>query len=319
VSAQQPDLPGYEEIIASLAAKLEGLSTVHSGLGEAAESLVLVHYEIDETKRRIESLAGSTQSMVEEVQRLQPAELAASLDASLESISRESAESIGALSERVLIVASEVATTRNRADEGLASLERQVTSQSEAVPKQLSELEESLTLFIRGVQTAVIDSLDSSRTAMVNSLTESEHATHVALQKIQGAFAILGERHDAISQAIVEIQRQQGELNRRNEDLYPLLTGINQQQTDLAQQIASISKDIAGIRKVVDATESTSIKTQQLAEKMEPALQASLRAARIDLSAEMAQLRRTQLLSLILVIAAIALAWASLSGLIPGA
>jgi predicted nucleic acid-binding Zn-ribbon protein len=318
VSAQQPDLPGYEEIIASLAAKLEGLSTVHSGLGEAAESLVLVHYEIDETKRRIESLAGSTQSMVEEVQRLQPAELAASLDASLESISRESAESIGALSERVLIVASEVAT-RNRADEGLASLERQVTSQSEAVPKQLSELEESLTLFIRGVQTAVIDSLDSSRTAMVNSLTESEHATHVALQKIQGAFAILGERHDAISQAIVEIQRQQGELNRRNEDLYPLLTGINQQQTDFAQQIASISKDIAGIRKVVDATESTSIKTQQLAEKMEPALQASLRAARIDLSAEMAQLRRTQLLSLILVIAAIALAWASLSGLIPGA
>jgi hypothetical protein len=44
-----------------------------------------------------------------------------------------------------------------------------------------------------------------------------------------------------------------------------------------------------------------------------------LRAARIDLSAEMAQLRRTRLLSLILVIAAIALAWASLSGLIPGA
>jgi chromosome segregation ATPase len=308
VSAQQPDLPGYEEIIASLAAKLEGLSTVHSGLGEAAESLVLVHYEIDETKRRIESLAGSAQSMVEEVQRLQPAELAASLDASLESFSRESAESIGALSERVLTVASEVATTRNRADEGFASLERQVTSQSEAVPKQLSELEESLTLFIRGVQTAVID-----------SLAESEHATHVALQKIQGAFAILSERHDAISQAVVEIQRQQGELNRRNEDLFPLLAGLDQQQADVAQQITSISKEIAEIRKGVDTTETTSIKTQQLAEKMEPALQASLRAARNDLSAEMAQSRRTQLVSLILVVAAIALAWASLSGLIPGA
>jgi chromosome segregation ATPase len=318
VSAQQPDLPGYEEIIASLAAKLEGLSTVHSGLGQAAESLVLAHYEIDETKRRIESLAGSTQRMVEEVQRLQPAELAASLDASLESFSRESTESIGALSERVLTVSSEVASTRNRADEGFASLERQVTSQSEAVPRQLSELEESLTLFIRGVQTAVIDSLDSSRTTMSNSLTESEHATHVAMQKIQGAFAVLGERHDAISQAVGEIQRQQGELNRRNEDLFSLLAELNQQQVDFAQQITSVSKELAEIRKGVHTTESTSIKTQQVAEKLEPALQASLRAVRNDISAEIAQLRRTQLVSLILVVAAIALAWAALSDLIPG-
>lgn len=65
--AQTPDLPGYEEIIASLAAKLEGLSTVHSGLGDAAEYLILAHSEMDETKRRIEQLASLTQEMVEEV------------------------------------------------------------------------------------------------------------------------------------------------------------------------------------------------------------------------------------------------------------
>jgi predicted nucleic acid-binding Zn-ribbon protein len=240
VNTQQSDLPGYEEIIANPAAKLEGLSTVHSGLGDAAESLVLVHHEIDETKRRIESLALSTQSMVEEVQRLQPSELAATLDASLVSFSRESSESLGAMSQRVLTVASEIAASRNRVDEGFASLERQVTAQ-----------------------------------------------------------------HDAISQGVANIKRQQGELER--------------QQVELAQHISSVSKSIGEIRHVVDTTNVTSSKIQQVAEKMEPALQASFRAARNDIAAEMAQLRRTQLVSLILIVIAIALAWASLSGLIPGA
>ena len=240
MSTEQSDLPGYEEIIASLAAKLEGLSTVHGGLGEAAESLVLVHQEIDETKRRIESLAISAQSMIEEVQRLQPAELATKLDASLVSFSRESSESLGAMSQRLLTVASEIAVTRNRADEEFATLEELATAQ-----------------------------------------------------------------HHAISQAIDTIQRQQGELAR--------------QQSELVQQIASVSKATDEIRQVVDTTNVTSIKNQQIAEMMAPALQASLRAARNDLSAEMAQLRRTQLVSLILIVAAIALAWAALSDLIPGA
>jgi hypothetical protein len=140
VNTQQSDLPGYEEIIANPAAKLEGLSTVHSGLGDAAESLVLVHHEIDETKRRIESLALSTQSMVEEVQRLQPSELAATLDASLVSFSRESSESLGAMSQRVLTVASEIAASRNRVDEGFASLERQVTAQHDAISQGVANI-----------------------------------------------------------------------------------------------------------------------------------------------------------------------------------
>lgn len=118
------DLPAYDELIESLAARLEGLSAVHAGLGEAARSLVGAQRALAETKRAIETLAASSEGMVEEVRRLKPAELGAVLDASLDRAARETSRELGALSARLGAMTTEAAASRKDAEAGLASIER---------------------------------------------------------------------------------------------------------------------------------------------------------------------------------------------------
>src|SRR5215204_6556573 len=131
------DLPAYEDLIDSLAGKLNGLSTVHQGIGVATQSLVALHRELDQTKQMIDSLAASTKATLEDVRRLKPAELASTLAArldsftlqtnetlvkSLDTLSRETAESLDALSVQHKTVADSLVTFQESAIASLDAL-----------------------------------------------------------------------------------------------------------------------------------------------------------------------------------------------------
>jgi chromosome segregation ATPase len=292
VDPQRSDLPGYEEIIASLAPKLEGLSTVHRGLGEAAESLILAQYEMAETKQRLELLARSAQEMVEEVQRLQPGELTSTLNATLDTFSREASESIDALEQR--------AAARN-----------------EALTGQLLLVEESLTSTVTVARTALVGVLDEFRTDLDHSLTESDTAAQDAFNAIRGAVAVVNDRLNAHAHVVAEVAKNQHELALRIEQVFPLISALNQQHEDLSRQASTLAEELSAMRKVVDATQATSHTTHQIVERAGPAVEESLRTTRILLLQEIKRSRRTQLVSLVLVLIAVVLTWASLTGLIP--
>lgn len=304
--AQPPDLPAYDEIIASLAAKLEGLSTVHSGLGDAAEYLILAHSEMDATKRQIELLASSTQAMVDEVKHLRPVELAATLDASMASLTRETAESIDALRERVAAVSTEIAADRRQANQTTASLERQLVARFKEMAKSLAALDRSLS-----------DALTDARTALLLSLVETQEPTQKLLAEIHGVVTLSRDDQADLSQVTTGIASEQAQLARRHEEIVPLLAQSEQRQTDLFQQLIVVAGAIAGVQQTVNTNQLTLEAVRRTVEATGPALEASVTAGRHEVVVEIARSKRIQWVSLALVLGAIVLAWASLMGFIP--
>lgn len=295
MATKSSDLPAYEDLIQSLADKLGALSTVHQGLGDAAQSLVGAHRELDEANQRIELLTGRSQGVLDEVRRLQPAELAATLDAGLSALSRETSESFEAVSTRLLAVGTEAVTTRERIDARFATLEQQIVTQDEALIERLSDIE---------------DSLASSLAAVQHAITEVLATSH---QWTQGALTALRDRQDALAKVAIDVQRQQGDLARQ----LALLTELQRQQAQLSQQIASVSEAIVGVREVTDTTQWTALAIRQVADGLGPAVVSSLRDVRNELAVDIARTRRAQLVSLLIVLAALAIVWAALGGMIP--
>ncbi len=278
MATQGTDLPGYEELINSLADKLDGLSVVHQGLGEAARSLVGAQRELADTKRGVDALTESNLGMLEEVRRLQPAELGATIDASLARAARDTSEGLGALSERLLAVAGETAKMRAGADAKFATLERQLADQDSALPERLGAVENSLASSLAAVQCEVIDSLSASQRAILD------------------AVAALGERQDVLSGVVTDVQRQ---------------------QVNLIQQVASLSQAIVGVRSVADTTQSSVLGVRHVADQLGPFVASALGGVRNDLLAESMKVRRVQLASAVIVLVALALVWAALEGQVP--
>ena len=303
--AQPPDLPAYEEIIASLASKLEGLSTVHSGLGDAAEYLILAHSEMDETKRRIELLAGSTQAMVEEIKYLRPVELTATIDAGMASLTRETTESLAALGDRVAVVSSEIADTRSQARLSIDSLERRIVAQNEELAKNLKGMDQSLSV-----------ALASVRTALLHSLVETQQLTQKSMSEIHDVVTLNRDGQTSLSQVVASMANQQAQLANRQEELFPLLAEIERRQTDLVQRLTATRDDIAGVQQSLNTNQSTLSAVRQSIEATAPAVETSVRTAQRETAIELARSNRLQWISLVLVLGAIVLAWSSLMGLI---
>jgi chromosome segregation ATPase len=284
VATPDPELRAYEELIGSLEDKVGGLSAVHQGLGEAAQSLVGAHRELDEAKRSIDRLTASSQGILDEVRRLRPAELGAALDASLVRLSRETAEGQAAVGERLLTLAGEEATAREEANARFAMLAQRLAAHEESVAARLLAAQEVV--------------------------ADSHQAT-------QGALVVLRDRQEILRQTLADVQRQQGDLAQRLDALLPLLTDLQRHQTILAQQLASVADATVGIRDAADATQSTVITILQVSERFGPTLSSAWGQARHDLVAENARTRRQQLVSSLVILTAIVLAWAALEGLIP--
>jgi chromosome segregation ATPase len=271
VATREPDLPTYEETIISLADKLGGLSAVHEGLGVAARSLVDAHQELGSAKRDVEALTASNQTMLEEVRRLDPAQLAATLDTSLTRLSRETSEALDALSERLLSVAGEVGATRDHINTRFATIEERLAAQETAFGDRLAALDNSFDASLASVERTVVD-----------VLTRSQEAT-------QRGMDLLRQRHDA---------------------LVPLLGQLQQQQSDLMQQIAVVSEAVLGVRSVADTTQKTVGGIREVTSKIEPSLSAAHKEMRNDLVSEFSQARRLQFASLAVLLIALALVWA---------
>lgn len=299
MATPDPELRSYEELIGSLEDKLGGLSAVHRGLGEAARSLVGAHRELDEAKRSIDLLTTSSQGMLDEVRRLQPAELGATLDASLARLSRETLEGQGALRDRLLSLAGEAATAREQADAQSAVLAQHIAAQEQTLGTRLSAIQEVLA-----------ESSAATRRAVSELVADSHQAT-------QSALVVLRDRQEVLRKALTEMHHQQGDLARRLDDLLPLLTELQRHQAVLAQQVASVSEATVGIRGVADATQGAALAIRNATDRFEPTLSSALGGVRNDLAAEIARARRLHLVSLVLVLTAIALAWAALEGIIP--
>jgi hypothetical protein len=304
--AQPPDLPAYEEIIASLASKLEGLSTVHSGLGDAAEYPILAHSEMGETKRRIELLASSTQAMVEEIQHLRPVELTATIDAGMASLTRETTESLGALSDRVAVVANEVVDTRSHAKLAFDSLERHLVVQNEELARNLEEMEQALA-----------DAFASARTALLQSLVETQQQAQRSMSEIHDVVMLNRDGQASISQVVAGMADQQGQIAHRQEELFPLLTEIDRRQTGLVQQLIAIGGAVDGVQQSIDINQSTLSAVRRTLDATAPAVETSVRTAQRETAIELARSKRLQWISLVLVLGAIVLAWSSVMGLIP--
>lgn len=299
MATPDPELRAYDELIGSLEEKLGGLSAVHQGLGEAARSLVGAHRELDDAKRSIDALAASTEGMLDEVRRLQPAELAATLDASLAGLSRETSEGQGALGERLLTLAGEEAASREQADAQFATL-----------TQRLAEHEETLTTRLSVTQEVLAASSDATRRAVTEAVAEAHRAT-------QSALVVLRDRQEMLRQTLEELHRQQGNHSRQLDAIRPLLTQLQHHQAQLAQQLTSVTEATTGIRGVADTTQSTALAHLRVSERLAPTLSSALERARNDLAAESARTRRLHLLSFLVLLTAIALAWAALAGFIP--
>jgi uncharacterized phage infection (PIP) family protein YhgE len=306
MAAQQPDLPAYEEIIASLASKLQGLSTVHSGLGEAAELLLLAHSEMEETKRRIEVLSGSTQSMVEEVKQLRPVELAATLDAGMASLTRETTESIDALRERVALVAGEVADSRTASNHSLATIGRQIATQDEQRTEQIQGLGQDLS-----------NELARLRTSVLEPMLAAQQPTQQSLSDIHGVVVESRSRQESLAKVASRISSDQVQLAQRYEALFPLLAELGRRHDHLSEQASAIAQSVARVQQAVNTNQATLSAVQTEAEEASSSLESSLQHVHEQIVGELKWSKRMQWVSLALVLAAIILAWASLSGLIP--
>lgn len=299
MATPESELRSYDELIGSLEDKLGGLSAVHQGLAEAARSLVEAHRELDAAKRGIELLTTSSQAILDEVRRLQPDELAARLDAGLARFSREMSESQGALSEPLLALAREAARAGEQADAQFAQLGQRLASQEETVTTRLS-----------AAQAALTESSAATRRAVIEVVADSHQAT-------QSALGGLRDHHETLRQAIADVQRRQGDHTRRLDDLLALVAQLQHHQAHLAQQLTSVSEAAIGIRGVADATRSAALANLQASERFGPTLSTALERTRNDLVAEIARSKRIQIVSLVVIVIAIALAWTALEGLIP--
>jgi len=295
VTTTKPELPTYEEIIGSLEDKLGGLSTVHRGLGEAAQSLIEAHRELDDAKRDIAVLKASSQAILDEVRRLQPAELGATLDARVTKLSREALEGLEALSDRLVTVGREVAGLQTHADARFAALSQLLAEREKTSTERLAALDES-----------VASSLDVAQRTVVDALRAAQEAT--------AAVGVVQQRQDALRSMLVAIQDHQLDLGRRQDALASQLAGINRQQTDLALGLANTSEAIGGVRDAVDTTRLTTLAIRSVNDRIGPDMAIALGDVRTSLAAEIARLRRLLLVSLVLVPVVLARAYAALEG-----
>ena len=298
MATQSSDLPAYEELINSLADKLDGLSVVHQGLGDAARSLVEVQRELADTKRGIESLTTSNEGMLEEVRRLQPAELGATVDASLSRAAKETSEGLGALGERLLSIDRETAKIREQLDTRFIDLGQHLATQDKTLREQLGAVENSFASSLAATQCEVTDSLASSRETVLRAVAD------------------LSKRQDALSEIVADVQRRQIELPGRIDELLQLIADLQQHQAELGQQVASLSEAIAGVRNVVDTTESSVLGVREVTDQLGPFVASALGGMRDDLLAESRKVRRMQLISLLVILVALGLAWAAFEGVL---
>jgi chromosome segregation ATPase len=327
VDSRSPDLPAYEDIIASLVARLEGLSAIHQGLSEAVESLVLAHYELDATKKQVEALTRATEAAVEDVQRLQPAELTATLRSGLDSLSRETSESVQALSQKLLAVSGEMTTAQTHSAERLGAIEEQISAQGEFLPRQFANLDQSLASQLIGAQTSVTDTLTTTRTTITELLQEVRSAVAEESQATNAAFASAADlqeklsrdlsdiqqrqgdftkRHKNLAQGLSDIQERQGNIVQRQVDLFPLVAELDRKLAALAQQGVALAGALATAQRVVDANQATAIEIQQIST-----------TAGEEFKREIKRLKRNQWVSLVVILGAIVFACAQIIESLP--
>ncbi len=280
------DLPAYDELIENLAGRLDGLSTVHEGLGETARSLLGAQRELAETKRAIDALAASSEGRLAEVRRLDPAALGASLDTALARAARETPEGLGALSARLLAMGGEAATEREQAEIRSAALDQALAARDEALQQRLSAIEDSFAA-----------SLAAARESLTEAVATSQRTT-------QGALAGVRERQERLLTTLVDVERRQEDLAERHEALLRLLIELRRQQVDLAERVA-------GVRDMADGTRATALTIQRSSEAMGPSLREAIAEVRTDLRTELARARREQTVSLVVLLVALLLAVAA--------
>jgi chromosome segregation ATPase len=302
----RPDLPAFEEIVASLTGKLQGLSTVRSSLVDATEALVRAVYEFEEGKRRVELLTGSAQAMVEEVRRLRPAELAATLEASIASSTRETTEGIHALTERIGSLSLAVTETRSHAVEGLTAIQQQLAAHEAAS-------QEDFSLFGRSMAEVVATAQATLLAAQSDAFQETQRALAALLHEAK----LLQERQNALSEAHSRMHDQQTKLAEGQDALLPLISDLGAQQTLLMQQVTAVSDAVGGVRQTSDATLSTVTAVRNMTEAIGPSLESALHSAHNTVMRVLARSTRIQLVSLAAILAAITLVWLTLSGIIP--
>lgn len=221
------------------------------------------------------------------------------------SLTRETTESIDALGERVAGVATEIVDDRNQANQTIASLERQLVARNEEMAKSLEALEHSLS-----------DALTDARTAVLQSLVEIQQPTQKSLSEIHAVVTLSRDGQETLAQVTADIASAQIQLARRHEEVFPLLAETERRQTDLFQQLTVVAGAIAGVQGSANTNQSTLEAVRRTVEATGPALEASVRAAHHEVAVELAGSKRIQWVSLVLVLGAIVLAWASLMGFI---
>lgn len=297
MEAPTTDLLDYEEIVDNLTKKLDGLSRVHQGLSDAVASLVAVHHELEDAKHDIASLSTSGKETLDEVRRLRPAELASTLNSSLTDLTRDMAESLGALSERLSALGQEVATTRAAGEARFDKIAQQLASQNERIPDQLSTLERS-----------VVSSVTAAKVEITGCLANAQQSNNNALTGLL-------QRQDAIASMLTSIRQQQTDLDTKYNNLAKILIAMQQQQIDVLQHVSGTSRTTAAIRDIANSVQERTLEINENTKGLAPVLASVSENVRTDLSSRIASVYRAQLAWLIIVlIATIALAWSTIRG-----
>jgi chromosome segregation ATPase len=274
------DLPTYEELISNLADQLGGLSSINQGLGDAARSLVAAHREFADTRDRIELLTASASSILEDVRRLEPAELAANLDKSLNRVSQESSEALGALSERLLTVGGELSTTQEQTTAGFELLTGQITNRNESLSQQISVLQKTLAQSVNDIGEDLI--------AANKPLGET-------LAQIKGQQSLLG-------QFAIKLKEQLETLSQRQEIILPHLIDLANHQADLNDKSAAAAKELRSIRDLAKNIQTTSHSISETTDQLASITVSAIEGVRNDLTTYIAKLHSIQMAGFVIIV-----------------
>lgn len=161
-------LPEYDEIIGSLADRLEGLSVVHRGVGEAAASLVAANREFANLQLQLGTLLSEGQRALQEIRRLEPASLESSINSQLSLLGSDTNAGLGALYAQLESLEADATAQLSQLLEQSASMNNHIQAQQVKF-QQFGKLISVIATGDTPFQTEVLSSIGALQTSLRDS------------------------------------------------------------------------------------------------------------------------------------------------------
>lgn len=308
------DLPTYQQLIESLADRLEGLSTVNSSLGDAAKSLVAAHRELAEAKVALDAFAVLGNAVFDEVRQLQPAELAGRIETGFSRLELDTSRSFSTLSERLEGIDAGVRTALEKSDAHYRLLDT-LLSEHKTLPGQLSGLQHAL----ESKTLSVGQELGASLTANHFSMVELVGDVQTRLGTLGESSANIRHQCDAITQQLAltaahlgQLKQHQAELGQNHDRLSRQLSDLNQNQENLRLQVEAVTQAVEEIREILISVKDISLDTHVVTREVGPLVVSAITNIHKDLSAGVSRLLRFQLSWVLVILITLAVAWAAI-------